>query len=63
MSFDSTIFKTSSFCSMGGCVEVGKLPNGNVAVRDTKDRSQPALIFTAAEWLDFLAGAKAGEFD
>ena len=55
---------TSSFSGGNGanCVEVAFLP-GAVAVRDTKDRSQQALVFTAGEWAAFLAGARAGEFD
>ena len=55
-------FKTSSFCSGGACVEVGMLPCGAVAVRDSKDRTRE-LVFTAEEWGAFLAGAKAGEFE
>lgn len=57
-------FRTSSFCSLGDCVEVGKSPDGSVIVRDTKDaeRSQ-ALTFTRDEWVAFLAGVRAGEFD
>jgi Domain of unknown function (DUF397) len=47
----------------GDCVEVaGNLP-GVVAVRDSKDRGGPALVFTRAEWDAFLSGAKHGEFD
>jgi hypothetical protein len=34
-----------------------------VAVRDSKDPDGPVLEFTPLEWLCFLAGAKAGEFD
>jgi Domain of unknown function (DUF397) len=56
-------FRTSSFCSITGCVEVGRLADGAVAVRDTKDRDRPALVFTATEWSAFLQGVKAGEFD
>lgn len=47
---------------MGGCVEVGKLADGGVAIRDSKDLSQPALAFTAEEWTAFVAGVRAGEF-
>jgi hypothetical protein len=57
-----TEFKTSSFCNLGDCVEVGMRPDGTVAVRDTKDRSGE-LQFTAAEWAAFVAGVKNGEFD
>ena len=56
-------FTVSSFCSMGGCVEVGRSADGTVLVRDTKDRAQQALAFTDEEWTAFVAGVKAGEFD
>lgn len=57
-------FKVSSYCSCGNCVEVGALPDGaGVAVRDSKNPEVAALTFTAAEWADFLAGVRAGEFD
>lgn len=57
-------YRISSFCNLGNCVEVGQAPDGSVVVRDTKDagRSQ-SLTFTRDEWLAFLAGARAGEFD
>ncbi|WP_433510199.1 DUF397 domain-containing protein [Nonomuraea sp. CA-143628] len=55
--------KSSHSGSGNNCVEVAhNLPNV-VAVRDSKDRSGPALIFTPGEWRAFLAGAKDGEFD
>jgi hypothetical protein len=44
------------------CVEVAIL-DAAVAVRDSKDRSGPALIFTSAEWTAFVNSAKDGEFD
>lgn len=56
-------FRVSSFCSFGNCVEVGRSPEGTVVVRDTKDRAQEALTFTDEEWVAFVAGVKAGEFD
>ena len=56
-------FRVSSFCSFGNCVEVGRSPEGDVVVRDTKDRAQEALTFTDEEWVAFVAGVKAGEFD
>lgn len=59
-----TIFKISSFCDMGGCVEVGQAPDGAVVVRDSKDAERRmALAFTAEEWSAFVKGVKAGEFD
>jgi hypothetical protein len=56
-------FWVSSFCSFGSCVEVGRSPDGTVLVRDTKDSSRHALAFTNDEWVAFVAGVKAGEFD
>jgi hypothetical protein len=48
----------------GNCVEVAKdLPYapGLVAVRDSKDRNGPALVFTTAEWAAFVGGIQDGE--
>lgn len=53
----------SSFSGGGGCVEVAHTPDGQVALRDTKDRTKPAHVYTASEWGAFLNGAKNGEFD
>ncbi|GAA2907706.1 DUF397 domain-containing protein [Streptosporangium fragile] len=47
----------------GSCVEVASLRGGRVGVRDSKDRSGPALVFTHAEWRIFISGVKGGEFD
>jgi hypothetical protein len=41
----------------GDCVELA------VAVRNSRDPSGPALVYTPAEIAAFRAGAKAGEFD
>ncbi len=46
----------------GNCVEVAILDTA-VAVRDTKDRGGPVLVFAPAGWSAFIAGAKDGEFD
>ena len=47
----------------GNCVECGRLPGGAMAVRDSKDRSGPVLVFAAAPWRAFVAGVRSGEFD
>jgi Domain of unknown function (DUF397) len=44
-------------------VEVARNLPGIVAVRDSKDREGPALVFTPGEWLAFLDGVHADEFD
>jgi hypothetical protein len=45
-----------------GCVEVAFI-NGQVGVRDSKDRQGPVLVFTAREWEAFIGGARDGEFE
>ena len=55
-------YRVSSFCSFGNCVEVG-VSSDAVFVRDTKDPGRRALSFTDEEWVAFVAGVKAGEFD
>ncbi|WP_236047984.1 DUF397 domain-containing protein [Streptacidiphilus fuscans] len=47
----------------GQCVEVKRLPDGRVAVRQSTDPSGPALIYTAEEIGAFVRGAKAGLAD
>lgn len=44
------------------CVEVAFVDQA-IAVRDSKNPTGPALIFTADEWDAFLGGARDGEFD
>ena len=57
-------YHISSFCSGGGCVEVGRSSDGPVVVRDSKDPERgTSLVFTREEWMAFVAGVKAGEFD
>lgn len=45
------------------CVELAALPDGKVAMRNSRHPSGPALIYTRSEIAAMLAGAKAGEFD
>ena len=56
--------KSSRSNGTGGnnCVEMAQLTDA-VAVRDSKDRSGPTLLFTPAEWSAFVAGVRLGEFD
>jgi len=39
---------------------VAKL-GSSIAVRDSKDRNGPILVFDATDWAGFTAGAKRGE--
>ncbi|WP_433625069.1 DUF397 domain-containing protein [Nocardia sp. CA-120079] len=56
-------FKSSRSGGGEACVEVAHLDGGMIGVRDSKDPSGPALIFTPSEWDAFLARANDGEFD
>src|ERR1700748_730832 len=47
----------------GNCVEVANLPDGQVAVRNSRHPAGPALVFTAAEWAAFVGGTRDGAFD
>ncbi|WP_280235729.1 DUF397 domain-containing protein [Nocardia cyriacigeorgica] len=50
--------------SVGGndCVEVAHLDRGRVGVRDSKNPTGPALVFTPSVWDTFLAHTRSGEF-
>jgi hypothetical protein len=47
----------------GECVELATLPNGEIAMRNSRFPAGPVLVYTRGEITAFLAGAKDGEFD
>lgn len=49
--------------SQGNCVELAQLPDGSVAVRNSRHPAGPALLYTKAEIQALIQGAKAGDFD
>lgn len=61
---DESAWCRSSYSPQGGnsCVEIADRHGGR-AVRDSKNPTGPALTFTAAEWVAFMVGVRAGEFD
>lgn len=60
---DSQGWKKSSYSQgNGNCVEVHKLANGSVAMRDSKSPDGPILEFTEGEWSAFLHGVSNKEF-
>ena len=47
----------------GACVEVAGNLSEVVALRDSKDKTGPVLVFARDNWRGFIDGVKAGEFD
>ncbi|MGI5353059.1 DUF397 domain-containing protein [Streptomyces sp. CA-250714] len=58
-----TWLKAQASVGAGECIEVAGLPDGDVAMRNSRHPEGPALVFTKAELLAFLEGAKGSEFD
>ena len=57
-------FKSTRSGNNGACVEVARLSDEVIGVRDSKAKGKgPILTFTRTEWDAFIGGAKDGEFD
>jgi hypothetical protein len=56
------VWRKSTLSHTNGCVEVAFVGD-RVAVRDSKDRNGPVLLFTPFEWEAFVGGVRDGEFD
>lgn len=56
-------FKSSHSANQDACVEAAHLTGNTVGLRDSKDPTGPALVFTPGEWDDFIAGVRSGKFD
>ncbi|MFI6774149.1 DUF397 domain-containing protein [Nocardia sp. NPDC050412] len=56
-------FKSSHSGGGQDCIEVAHLDSGMVGVRDSRNPTGPALVFTPGEWDAFTAGVNDGEFD
>jgi len=54
--------KSSHSNPSGSCVEIAEMPRA-VAVRNSRDKEGPALIYPRAAMAAFLRGVKNGEFD
>jgi hypothetical protein len=55
-------WRKSTRSGNNGCIEVAFVED-RVAVRDSKDRSGPVLVFNAHEWEAFVGGVRTGEFE
>ncbi|WP_433603542.1 DUF397 domain-containing protein [Nocardia sp. CA-135953] len=56
-------FKSSHSSGGSECVEVAFLDGDMVGVRDSKNPTAPALVFTPGEWDAFTSGVNDGEFE
>jgi hypothetical protein len=54
-------WRRSSRCGSTTCVEVAKVDD-QYLVRDSKNPDTAALSFTSEEWVAFVQGVQAGEF-
>jgi hypothetical protein len=62
MDLSAAVWHKSTLSGANGCVEVA-LVDDRVAVRDSKNPAGPVLVFSQREWLAFMGGVRAGEFD
>ena len=53
---------TSASCGHDACVQVGRIED-SIAIRDSKNPDRGHQLYTAEEWLEFVAGVKRGDFD
>jgi hypothetical protein len=62
MDLSSAVWRKSTFSGANGYVEVAVQEDG-VALRDSRDREGAVLEVSRGDWLAFLRGVRAGEFD
>jgi hypothetical protein len=55
-------WRKSEYCGTNACVEVA-VNEGSFLVRDSKNPDGPRLTFDQSEWIAFVAGVRAGNFD
>jgi hypothetical protein len=59
--FSTAEWQKSRRSGSNGCVEVAFVENC-VALRDSKHKEGPVLVFTPVEWEAFLGGVSDGQF-
>lgn len=55
--------KSTASNPSGNCLELAELPDGDIAVRNSRYPTGPSLVYTRAEIAAFVCGARSGEFD
>lgn len=62
--FQGVVWRKSARSNANGtCVELAELPDGDIAVRNSRYPDGPALIYTRAEIESLILGVKDGDFD
>lgn len=61
MDLSAAVWQKSRHSAANGCVEVAFVDD-HVAVRDSKHKDGPVLVFTPREWEAFLGGVADGQF-
>ncbi|WP_405490598.1 DUF397 domain-containing protein [Nocardia sp. NBC_00511] len=56
-------FKASYSGGSNECVEIAWIATDHVGVRDSKDPTGSAIVFTSNEWNTFTLGINSGEFN
>ena len=59
---DDKIWRRSSTCEGGACVEVALTSEGDVFLRD-RGNSESVLTINRNQWRNFVEATKMGEFD
>jgi hypothetical protein len=57
------IWTKSTFCADRACVEVARIGEDKIALRDGKNLDQPYLTFSTQDWTSFLDGVASGQFE
>jgi hypothetical protein len=55
-------FKSSKSSPDGQCTMCARLPDGGMAVKDSKHPHGPVLLFPASQWRAFTEGVKLSDF-
>jgi hypothetical protein len=62
ISAEEPMWRTTSRCDSGACVEIGTL-GGIIMVRRSADPDGTCLKLSRGEWQKFVAGLKGGQLD
>ncbi|MFF3225300.1 DUF397 domain-containing protein [Nocardia suismassiliense] len=60
---DAHWFKSTHSSAVKDCVEVAHLDGGSVGVRDSKNPTGPALVFSPAAWDTFTSSLAQGDLN